>query len=308
MWVAFGLAFLTKGPPGLLPLTAIIAHRVWQGRNTGYPRLRWLAGLSIMLAIGLSWFGLVIALNPELARYFAVDEVYGRVVTGEHGRNSEWYKAIVIYLPVLILGALPWTFWLARYVYSSVRALLKSKLKPMDRNQAQDLFLLLSLLCPLLIFMVSSSRLPLYLLPLFVPMALLAARGLEAASYRRGRPWLGWITAWCLLLVSLRVISAQIPTDKDAAAVAQAIQSNATYPFTEIAFYATDPVQGLNFYLDKEVENVAVDMLEDELGELENPLWIMTPKTAPVFLEVTTSRGKNFEEVGRIGERYLLFQ
>ena len=178
----------------------------------------------------------------------------------------------------------------------------------MDRKQVQDLFLLLLFLCPFLVFMVSSSRLPLYLLPLFVPLSLLAARGLESVSYRWGRRWLAWITVWCLLLVSLRIISAEIQTDKDASVVAKAIQSNTTNPYTEIAFYATTPVLGLNFYLDKEVENVPVGMLEDELGEMENPLWVMRSNDVTTFLEGTAKHGRNFRKVGQINERYLLFQ
>jgi 4-amino-4-deoxy-L-arabinose transferase len=308
MWGALGLAFLTKGPPGLLPLTAIIAHRLWPGSDTGYPRLRWLPGLFIMIGIGLSWFILVIALRPELGRYFIVNEIYGRVVTGEHGRNSEWYKAIVIYLPVLILGTLPWTFWLARYVYSSGRTFLQSRQDPMARNQAQDLFLLLWLFCPLFIFVVSSSRLPLYLLPLFVPMSLLAARGLEASSYGWNRRWFGLISAWCLLLVSLRIITAQIPTDKDAAALAQAIEAVSTKPFSEIVFYDTDSVNGLSFYLAKEVERVNRNTIVDELEEAETRLWLLRPNSAPLFLETTAAYGRDFRKVGQIDERYHLFQ
>jgi 4-amino-4-deoxy-L-arabinose transferase-like glycosyltransferase len=308
MWGVFGLAFLTKGPPGLLPLTAIIAHRLWQGRGPGYPSLRWRSGLCIMLAVGFSWFALVIALNPGLAGYFAVDEIYGRVVTGEHGRNTEWYKAFVIYLPVLALGTLPWTYWLARYLSSSIGALFKSRRKPKDRKREQDLFLVLWLLCPLLVFMVSSSRLPLYLLPLFAPLALLAARGLEAPVQRWNRGWLAWVSAWCLLLLSLRIIIAQIPTDKNVAAVARAIEAMSTAPFSEIAFYGTGTVNGLNFYLDKEVESIAVDMLDDEFGEAEKRLWVLSPDAVPGFLETAAARGINYRKVGQIGERYMVFQ
>ncbi len=308
MWAAFGLAFLTKGPPGLLPLIAVVIHRLWRGRSADSPPLRWLPGLCIMLVIGMSWFVLVVARQPELARYFVVDEIYGRVVTGEHGRNSEWYKAIVIYLPVLVLGTLPWTFWLFKYISKSARTLFHSRLKPVNLNQEQDLFLFLWLFCPLLIFVVSSSRLPLYLLPLFVPLALLAARGLEALSYRWNRRWLAGISAWCLLLVSLRIISAQIPTDNDAAAVARVIGANTLAPFSEIVFFGTGPINGINFYLDKEVESVTMDMLDDELGEDETRLWVLPPGYAAIFLEKTASRGQNLREVGRIDKRYVLFQ
>jgi len=90
--------------------------------------------------------------------------------------------------------------------------------------------------------------------------------------------------------------------------MAQAIENLNTKPFTEIVFYATDPINGLNFYLDKEVERVRVDMLYDELEEAETRLWLMPPSVATKFLQSTAARGKNFREVGRINERYLLYQ
>lgn len=308
MWGAFGLAFLTKGPPGLLPLTAVLGHRLWRSVSSGAPRLHWLAGPFVMMTVGFSWFCLVIFRKPELARYFLIHEVYGRVVTGEHSRNSHWYMGLVIYIPAIVLGTLPWTYWLARYVYRRVNDLLRCGCKYLDRTQAQDFFLLLWLLCPLVIFMASSSRLPLYLLPLFVPLSLFAARGLDTASFAWSRRRLELITVWCILLVSLRMIAGQVPTDKDAAAMARAIGVITTKPFSEIAFYATDPVLGLDFYLDKEIESVSADTLDDELGEGEDPLWVLPPITAPQFLEAMAARGKVLQQVGRIGERYLLFQ
>jgi 4-amino-4-deoxy-L-arabinose transferase-like glycosyltransferase len=308
MWGAFGLAFLTKGPPGLLPLIAVVAHRLWRGRSADTPRLRWRSGILLMLTIGMSWYVLVIASQPTLFHYFVVHEIYGRVVTGEHGRNSEWRKAIVIYLPVLVLGTLPWTFWLGRYTIKSIRTLLHSPKKSIDSNLEQDLFLFLWILCPLLIFVVSSSRLPLYLLPLFTPVAILAGRGLEELSYKWNRRWLAGITAWCLLLVALRIISAQISTEKDDASVAQAIRASTTRPFSEIVFLDTGPINGLNFYLDKDVESVTLDMLDDELGEAETRLWVLRPNHAALFLEKMEARGLNLQEIGRIDKRYLLFQ
>ena len=174
--------------------------------------------------------------------------------------------------------------------------------------QQQDVFLYLWFLCPLIVFLVSSSRLPLYVLPLFVPLALLAARGLEAISFTWNRKRLAWIAAWFLLLVAVRIIGAQIPSDKDDALTAQAILQNRTAPFSEIVFYATAPINGLNFYLDKEIEKVTEDTLEDELAEKESRLWVLRPKTAPAFLAATAKLGRQFRQVGRIEERYLLFQ
>ena len=308
MWAAFGLAFLTKGPPGLLPLAAIAAHRYWSGRSSGDPGMRWLPGLSIFMLVGLSWFAVVMINNPELLRYFMLHEVYGRVVTGEHGRNSEWYKAVTLYLPVLILGSLPWTIWLARYLYNSIRTLISSRGRTTSISQEQDLFLLLWFFVPLLIFLVSSSRLPLYLLPLFVPLALLASRGLEVASFTWSRRWQLGLSVWGVLLVCSRLVTAAIPTDRDVAVLARAVKACDTNPYTEIAFYVSNPVYGLNFYLNAEVESVITDKLTDEFKEDETILWILRPDLADKFLAATSARGRKMRKVCSIDERYLLFQ
>jgi 4-amino-4-deoxy-L-arabinose transferase-like glycosyltransferase len=308
MWGAFGFAFLTKGPPGLLPFIAIIIYSMWIGRKNEYPRLLWLPGILIMVGIGMSWFLGVIVQQPELLHYFVFNEVYGRIVTGAHGRNSEWYKAITVYMPVLVLGTLPWTFWLARYVFKNVRILFHSKNKSIGQKQEQDIFLLLWVLFPILIFMVSSSRLPLYILPLFVPLSLLASLGLEAAGFCWNKKHLTMTAAWLVLLLSLRLIAAEFPSDKNAAPVAQAVKTATSDLYTEIAFYDTNPVRGLNFYLNKEVESVTTETLEDEFAENEKPLWIMRPEVAKQFLEQTASLRKNLRQVGQINKRYLLFQ
>jgi 4-amino-4-deoxy-L-arabinose transferase-like glycosyltransferase len=308
MWGAFGFAFLTKGPPGLLPLLAIIIYHIWIGRKTEHPRLRWFPGILIMLGIGMSWFIGMIAQQPELLHYFIFNEVYGRIVTGAHGRNSEWYKVITVYLPVLVLGTLPWTFWLVRYIFKNIRTLIPAKNKSMGLKQEHDIFLLLWFLVPLLIFMVSSSRLPLYILPLFVPLSLLVSLGLEAAEFSWNKKHWIMTGVWLVLLLALRLIAAEFPSDKNGAPVAQAIKAAISEHYTEIAFYNTSPVRGLNFYLNKEVENVTDKTLGDEFEENENPLWIMRPEVAEQFLEQSAALGKNIRQVGRVNKRYLLYQ
>src|SRR3989338_11512473 len=70
MWASFGLAFLTKGPPGLLPLFAIIIFlRSHRPQNSTF-RMFWIFGLPVMVLIGGSWFFTIIAQNSALGRYF----------------------------------------------------------------------------------------------------------------------------------------------------------------------------------------------------------------------------------------------
>jgi 4-amino-4-deoxy-L-arabinose transferase-like glycosyltransferase len=63
MWIGFGLAFLTKGPPGMLPLTAIIPWHIWRFRNAAifHP-----VGLILFDALAFSWYGFILWRHPDL--------------------------------------------------------------------------------------------------------------------------------------------------------------------------------------------------------------------------------------------------
>jgi 4-amino-4-deoxy-L-arabinose transferase-like glycosyltransferase len=88
------------------------------------------------------------------------------------------------------------------------------------------LFLLLWLVWPLVMFCVARSRLPLYVLPLLVPIALLLAMRL------RNRAWLSarWgptvLTLIVIFLLGIKWRAAIYPYHNDARAVAQLISSS----------------------------------------------------------------------------------
>ena len=66
------------------------------------------------------------------------------------------------------------------------------------------------LLLPLTVFCLARSRLTLYLLPLFVPLALLIAQRRQADG--RGMPRWPWLLVWFGLLLALRLAAAWWPT------------------------------------------------------------------------------------------------
>ncbi|MCK4829400.1 glycosyltransferase family 39 protein, partial [bacterium] len=104
MWISFGLAFLTKGPPSLLPLFSIIVFLQFKCTKKQDFNMYWVRGLLILLFIASSWFLGVILKNHELMRYFLWDEIVLRVFTSHHARHSSWYAAFYIFLPVLVFG------------------------------------------------------------------------------------------------------------------------------------------------------------------------------------------------------------
>ena len=158
MWGAFGLAFLTKGPPALLPLLAILAFDLLRGDRERH-RLFDVVGLGVFVLLALPWYLAVVQNNPGLLRYFVGDEVYNRIATDEFGRHGEWYGWLQVYAPTLLLGTLPWTPALlrsARRLPADVRGWWRN---PQRRATERSwLFATLWLLLPLLVFCISRSR------------------------------------------------------------------------------------------------------------------------------------------------------
>src|SRR6476469_5287440 len=95
MWAGFALAFLTKGPPGLLPLLAVVAFELMTRGTRRAGAFHW-TGLLVFVAIALPWYLVVVQRNPGLLQYFLGSEVVGRVASNEFGRHGEWYGWVTI--------------------------------------------------------------------------------------------------------------------------------------------------------------------------------------------------------------------
>ena len=256
VWVAFALAFLTKGPPSLLPLLVMVVFDALQPRGQRH-RLFDPSGLLLFVLLALPWFVAVIHGNRELFRYFIGDEVVNRVTTNEFGRHGEWYGWLQVYAPTLLLGSLPWTPALWRWA-RGLPAMARGWWHDPQRraDERHWLFATLWLLLPLLVFCLSRSRMPLYLLPLFPALALLVAMQRQ----REGRDLPGWrgIAAWAALLMALQVASAFWPTHKDAAQWAQAIRERVPGKIEEVCFVEDMARYGLRLELGTEIEKLSL--------------------------------------------------
>ena len=250
LWLAAGLAFMTKGPPGLLVLGACMLFVISSGNWVGLRRLFAWDALLVFLVIGGTWYAVVAVREPGVLRYFLVEEVVNRVASDKMHRNAEWYGALKIYVPTVVLGMLPWLPLL-------VRAWWRRRAGFIDRIRANDESRLLAcwFLLPFVVFMLARSRLPLYLLPLFVPLALMTARALVPLDLRRARTR-ALLAAWCALLVVLRAVPAYIDVPADDRALARALAAQLPVLPNEVAFIDTDPRYGLRFYLDSEIERL----------------------------------------------------
>lgn len=255
MWAAFGLAFLTKGPPGLLPLLAILAFHL-SHRGSGVKLLRPI-GLLAFALIGFTWYALVIERHPGLLQYFLGHEVVARIASEEMDRNPQWYGPLIVYLPVLVLGLLP---WLPLALWRNRRQLLP-RWKAAPELQR---FLWLWLALPLLVFCLARSRLPLYVLPLAAPLSLLVARALS--DWRPGRGWALAIGGWVLLLIGFKgALALTLSGDSElarglrrnnAANVSAQLRPLLPGPPREIVFVEDKTRYGLNLYLDADIARV----------------------------------------------------
>src|SRR4249919_2212013 len=114
--------------------------------------------------------------------------------------------------------------------------------------QGGQVLLVLWIVLPLLVFCVARSRLPLYVLPLFVPIAVaIAVHG------RHAWPRWPWMAAWIGVLLCARFVVAQATPLQDASAWADGIRARAGM-VAKVVFVEDTPRWGLHLHLDAHVE------------------------------------------------------
>ncbi|HKZ73148.1 MAG TPA: glycosyltransferase family 39 protein, partial [Steroidobacteraceae bacterium] len=287
MWLAFGLGFLTKGPPALLPLAALLAYRAW--RRLALTPLFHPAGVTLFIVTGLTWFVSMVAQDPALLRYFVGYELIDRIGSGVHDRNASWRAVITVYGPAMLGGALPWSPLLLWHADPDATR----------RVSPPVVLLWLWLAIPLAVFALVRSRMPIYVLPLFVPIALLAAPRIGRLWERHPRGLAAAAGIWVLGLLALKAAAAYLPATRDARAEAAtfrpAIEAMSRSP-DEIVFVGTRARYGLRFYLGLPIEQVDLhtEVRPDsafldrkavcaEARAPENPLWVVARENVPAF-------------------------
>ncbi|MBD2767702.1 glycosyltransferase family 39 protein [Hymenobacter sp. BT664] len=197
-WLAAGLAFLTKGPVGLvLPLLAVAGCFFGQER-TRRPFTRHHAwGAVLFVVVGLGWYGYLVAENPAFVRYFLFEHTVRRFANPEaFGRSQPWW----FYCVLVPATSLPWSAALLGRAGRTPWATLP---------RAWRNVLVLWVLVPLVFFSFSSSKLLLYVLPVFPGVALLVVYYLSECTEGALRRWyLGVGGFLVLLLGALAVLPA----------------------------------------------------------------------------------------------------
>jgi len=203
--VAAGLGLMTKGAALLVFVGAAAVALTIVHRGLGWLR-RLGPWLAIATAVGIAapWHLRVWSSVPGAFDYMLSNQVVGRLTHTQYDRNPEWTKILTVYPPVILAGFLPWTLLLLGRVRQ-----LASRVRTLSFSDPTVVLLASWLVVPFAVFSIARSRLPLYVLPLFTPLALVAGAVVRQAvpEWSRGRRRaLGALAvAWVATLLGLKL-------------------------------------------------------------------------------------------------------
>jgi len=172
--LACGMGFMTKGfLAWLLPVLIVLPWMIWQKR---WRELLVYGPVAVVVAIvvSLPWALAVHAQEPDYWRFFFWHEHIRRFAGDDAQHDAPWW----FYLPLLVGFSMPWV------------ALLPPAFKQawQSRRQSNIGFLLLWLWMPLFFFSLSKGKLPAYILPCLLPLALLLGHALaDRLKLEQGR-------------------------------------------------------------------------------------------------------------------------
>jgi 4-amino-4-deoxy-L-arabinose transferase-like glycosyltransferase len=189
-WAATALAVLTKGPVGLLlPILGHAAMALGQSPPRRLGRFFHPLHIAVFLAVLAPWVAMMEVRHPGFLRYALIVETVERLTRPTFQRNGPIYY----YLPVLVLGFLPWSLVILARIPAWARD-ARRRLAPSPERG-----LVLASLVIFAFFSLSRSKLGGYVLPAFPLLALLVARLARGAAEARG----AWILTPAVALAVL---------------------------------------------------------------------------------------------------------
>jgi len=191
-WVGLAIAVLSKGPAAIVLCALIVfADSISSRSPVSWRWLRsfglWLT-LPIFLLLATPWFAIVQARHPEFFSFYLWKEHLNRAAGSEHAHSFLWY------VPILLAGLLPWT----PFAIAALPAWYREA-RSDSSDGAVVRFLLLWATVVFVVFSASVGKLATYILPMFVPLALLVGRRL---ADRGGRTPVAISTAAALVYVA----------------------------------------------------------------------------------------------------------
>jgi 4-amino-4-deoxy-L-arabinose transferase-like glycosyltransferase len=199
-----GFGMLAKGPVAPVLAAAVIAiFTLAKGERRLVWQTLWIPGIVIFCAVTLPWYVAVQLRNPEFFRVFILEHNLARFGSNlYHHKAPFWY-----YVPVLLLGLLPWIVFMLAALLATVRGWWAEKRQFMQSEHALNAFLVIWLVVLVLFFSVSQSKLPGYILPVLPAGTLLLAEYLRRHATEDERPLI-LLTALHSVVAALLVVPA----------------------------------------------------------------------------------------------------
>ncbi len=194
-YAMLGLAFLTKGPVALLPVIVFIGcWKLVYKEKLQFSILTLLGSLLFLIVAG-SWFAAIIIDKPQLWNYFIEEQIVNRTIAAQnfHRNQPFWY-----YLVLAPLLGFPWLVFII--------LALKRKFRNIVNEKSIALILSITIVSLLLIFSTFSSKLVLYILPIYSFISLLAGYILFNSTGKWINTYVNiYIVLFALLLLGLIV-------------------------------------------------------------------------------------------------------
>lgn len=159
-WISSGIATLDKGPFGLCyPLLIFGIYLLMIRKFPVLKTMKWIPGLAIFLVIAAPWY-VILSLRHGSAFYEPVFGyfMYRRLVSPICNQSGPFY----FYVPVLIGGLFPWTFFLPLLVKEWFRT----------RAEKPVMLLIIWSAVTFLFFSMVGTKLPNYILPMYIPLSI----------------------------------------------------------------------------------------------------------------------------------------
>lgn len=213
---AVGIGLLTKGPIALvIPIAALFCTR-----PTVTAVLKLGVGVGAGVVLYLAWlFPAAAATGGAMVERGLIRENLGRFLAPMDGHGTPLLLAPLYYPAVILIGFLPWS---AR-LFHTLKRLVRST------SDLSSGFLLGWLAIPLVIFTLSATKLPHYILPAWPALALAvaASTGLSAEPQK---PWAAWtkhgVVTATVILAMAAVAAVFVERQKPVPVVAAAVRAS----------------------------------------------------------------------------------
>jgi len=168
-WAVLGFAcamgFMTKGfLAWALPVLIALPYMLWQRRLGELLRYGPLA-IGVAVLVCLPWVLAVHTQEPDFWRFFFWNEHIRRF----SAENAQHVRPWWFFLPIIAVACLPWAGLLPNTLHQAWK----------EKRQPAIAFLALWLLLPLGLFSLSNGKLPTYIMPCLLPLALLMGHTLS---------------------------------------------------------------------------------------------------------------------------------